>query len=105
MGFECAGQIEELGPNCDEFQLQKGDQVVVLAPFGALAELINVSAKYVYKLPPFLDCHQATAITLNYVVAYALLMDVACLRPNQTILVHNIGGGMVSLSYHHTQFH
>ena len=41
----------------------------------------------------------AVAVTMNFIVAKALLSDVACLRSGQTILIHSVGGGVVSISY------
>jgi NADPH:quinone reductase-like Zn-dependent oxidoreductase len=38
----------------------------------------------------------AAATTMNYAVAYALLFDIGNLKSDQTILVHSVGGGVVS---------
>ncbi len=62
----------------------------------AWAELVNVSAKFVYKIPAKMSFHDAAATTMNYVVAYALLFDLGNLKSDQTILVHSVGGGVVS---------
>ncbi|CAG2123123.1 unnamed protein product, partial [Medioppia subpectinata] len=36
----------------------------------------------------------AVAVTMNYVVAYALLFCVGNLKSDQTVLVHSVGGGV-----------
>lgn len=93
MGFECAGEVEAVGEGVTDVKV--GDRVAALAESRAWAELVNVPAKYVYKIPSSMSFQDASAITLNAVVAYALLFDVGNLRPGQTVLIHSIGGGVV----------
>lgn len=96
MGFECAGVIEELGEGVTDFKV--GDRVTAISEFGAWAELVAIPAKHVYQIPKDLEWKEAVALTLNYVVAQALLFDVGNLRDGQSILVHSVGGGVVSIS-------
>lgn len=63
LGFECAGEIEAIGENVEG--LAVGDRVAALSDSRAWAELVNVPAKHVYKLPKNLDYQDAVAITLN----------------------------------------
>lgn len=93
LGAECAGEIEAVGEGVED--LKVGDRVAALAEQGAWAELAAVPARHVYKLPAQMDFQQAVAVTLNFVVAQALLFDVGNLKPGQTILVHSAGGGVV----------
>lgn len=94
MGFECSGVIEEVGEGVTD--LKVGDRVTAIAEFGAWAELVAIPAKQVYRIPKDLEWKEAVALTLNYIVAQALLFDVGNLRNGQTILVHSVGGGVVS---------
>ncbi|RWS13172.1 synaptic vesicle membrane protein VAT-1-like isoform X2, partial [Dinothrombium tinctorium] len=92
LGFECAGIIETVGEGVEG--LKAGDRVAALTESRAYAELVNVSAKYVYKLPDSMSFKDAVGMTMNYVVAYCLLFDVGNLRNGQTVLVHSAGGGV-----------
>ena len=96
MGFECAGEVLAVGSGCDD-SLRVGDRVLAFMESGAWAEVVSSPAKHVFKLPEGMEYQEAIAVTCNYVVAYALLFDVACLRPGQTLLVHSVGGGVVSI--------
>jgi NADPH:quinone reductase-like Zn-dependent oxidoreductase len=96
MGFECSGVIEEVGEGITDFKI--GDRVTAISEFGAWAELVAIPAKHVYHIPTDLEWKEAVALTLNYVVAQALLFDVGNLRDGQTILVHSVGGGVVSVT-------
>lgn len=97
MGFECSGIIEDLGEGVTDFKV--GDRVTAIAEVGAWAELVAVPSKQVYKIPKDLEWKEAVALTLNYVVAQALLFDVGNLRDGQSILVHSVGGGVVSTTF------
>lgn len=94
MGFECAGEVEAVA--ADVTSLQVGDRVIAFMESKAWSELVTCNAKHVYKLAKNMEYQEAIAITMNYVVAYALLFDVACLRPGQSVLIHSVGGGVVS---------
>lgn len=92
LGFECAGEIEQIGEGVEGFAV--GDQVVALPEYRAWAELVAVPAKYVFKLPQGLSPLDAAAITMNYTVAYILLFDLAGLSKGKSLLVHSAGGGV-----------
>lgn len=62
----------------------------------AWSEAVVVSTKYVYKLPQEMSFKDAAAMLMNYVVAYGLVFDTACVRQGQTVLIHSAGGGVVS---------
>uniref|UniRef100_A0A6P7HCP4 Synaptic vesicle membrane protein VAT-1 homolog-like n=1 Tax=Diabrotica virgifera virgifera TaxID=50390 RepID=A0A6P7HCP4_DIAVI len=94
LGFECAGEIEQVGEGVEDFAI--GDQVVALPEYRAWAELVSVPAKYVYKLPKDVSHLDAVTITMNYTVAYILLFELSGLTQGKSILVHSVGGGVVS---------
>lgn len=97
MGFECAGEVEAVASDVSEIRV--GERVIAFMELKAWSELVTCSSKHVYKLPKNMEYQEAIAITSNYVVAYALLFDVACLRSGQTVLIHSVGGGVVSLCH------
>ena len=92
MGFECAGEIEALGEGVADFQV--GDRVAALTDCKAWSELTVVSTKYVYKIPQDMTFQDAAAILMNFIVAYGLVFDTACIRQGQAVLIHSAGGGV-----------
>lgn len=78
------------------WKLQVGDRVVALPECKAWAELVSVPAKYVFLLPADISYQEATALTMNYILAYVLLFDLAGITPGKTVLLHSAGGGVVS---------
>lgn len=92
LGFECAGDVEQVGEGVEDFQV--GDKVVALPEYRAWAELVAVPAKYVYKLPNGLSYLDAVTITMNYTVAHILLFEIGGLTQGKSILVHSVGGGV-----------
>lgn len=92
LGFECAGEVEQVAEGVEGFKV--GDQVVALPEFRAWAELVAVPAKYVFKLPEGMTPLEASAIGMNYVVAYILLFDLGGLSAGKSVLVHSAGGGV-----------
>lgn len=78
------------------FSLQVGDRVVALPEFRAWSELVAVPTKYVYHIPDEMTFQDAAAIVMNYLVAYILIFDLISLREGKSILLHSVGGGVVS---------
>lgn len=99
LGFECAGEIEAIGEEVEDFKV--GDRIVALPEFRAWAELVAVPAKYVYKIPDEMSFTDAAAIAMNYLVAYILLFDLASIKSGKSILLHSAGGGVVSTFFFH----
>ncbi|GIY86870.1 synaptic vesicle membrane protein VAT-1 homolog-like [Caerostris darwini] len=92
MGYECAGEVEAIGEGVPDVQV--GDRVAALTDCKSWAELVVVNTNYVYKLPQEMTFQDAAAMLMNFVVAYGLVFDTACIRENQTILIHSAGGGV-----------
>lgn len=92
LGFECAGEIEQVGEGVEKFSV--GDRVVALPEFRAWAELVTVPVQYVFPIPADLSFHDAAALTMNYIVAYILLFELGGLTPGKSVLVHSAGGGV-----------
>lgn len=92
MGYECAGEVENIGEGVTDFQI--GDRVAAMTDCKAWAELVAVNTKYIYKLPEEMSYQDAAAMLMNFVVAYGLIYDTACVRADQTILIHSAGGGV-----------
>lgn len=74
-----------------------GDRVVALPEYRAWADLVSVPAKYVYKIPDGMSFIDASAITMNYVVAYILLFELGNVKSGEKILLHSAGGSVVRI--------
>src|SRR5882672_3417904 len=92
MGYEVAGLVEAVGEGVDGGLV--GKSVVALTRFGGQAEKVAVRADQVFKKPESLTFEQAAAIPVNYLTAYALLYVMGSLQSNESVLIHNAGGGV-----------
>jgi NADPH2:quinone reductase len=102
LGMEAAGSVVSVGAGTEGFA--EGDRVAyVWGPMGAYAELRNVPATHLVKLPPFIPPEVAAAILLKGLTAEFLLFRLRCFHclqpglPNVTLLVTAAAGGVGSL--------
>ncbi len=92
LGYEVAGQVDAVGAGVDEQWI--GRSVMALTDFGGYAEWACVDQAYVWSLPDGLEMSQAAAIPLNYLTAWGLLRAMGSLQVQDTVLIHNAGGGV-----------
>ena len=92
MGYEVAGVVEEVGEDVDPNLL--GKSVVAMTRFGGQSEKVVVGANQIFEKPEALSFEQATAIPVNYLTAYALLVVMGGLKSGESVLIHNAGGGV-----------
>ncbi|XP_014243553.1 synaptic vesicle membrane protein VAT-1 homolog-like [Cimex lectularius] len=92
MGFECAGEVEQVGEGCEKFKV--GDRVVALPEYKGWAEVVAVPEQYVFAIPSNMNFQDAAAIAMNYLVAYVLLFEIGGLSPGKSVLLHSAGGGV-----------
>jgi synaptic vesicle membrane protein VAT-1 len=92
MGYEIAGDIESVGDGVDQSVI--GTPVVAMTRFGGQSEKVVVSEKQLFNIPDKPNYEQAAAIPVNYLTAWALLMAMGGLRRNESVLIHNAGGGV-----------
>jgi len=92
LGYEVSGLVEEVGEGVDRALLGKS----VLAPtmFGGQSEMVSVPVNQVFEKPKALSFEEAAAIPVNYLTAYGLLVVMGSLRKEESVLVHNAGGGV-----------
>lgn len=76
--------------------LQPGDRVVGIVDMQAWAELVCIPAQFVYHMPSGMSFQDGAALLMNYLTAHLLLFDIGNLRNGQSVLVHSVGGGVVS---------
>ncbi|MFL6600427.1 MAG: NADP-dependent oxidoreductase [Steroidobacteraceae bacterium] len=99
LGTDLAGTIEQLGAEVSGWCV--GDRVVARTDptsGGALAELAAVPASYLVRIPDTLTLEQAAGIPTAGGTAWQALLEVADLKPRQTILVQAGAGGVGSFA-------
>lgn len=92
MGYEVAGEVEQVGPNADGFQ--PGDRVIAGTHFEGFAERAVADAQNVLRLPEGMSFEEGAALPVNYGTAYAALVLMAAVRPREKVLIHAAAGGV-----------
>ncbi|WP_443705586.1 SDR family NAD(P)-dependent oxidoreductase [Saccharothrix coeruleofusca] len=91
LGGEGAGVVTEVGPGVTD--LKPGDRVMGLfyGPFGPLAV---ADQRMVVPIPDGWSYLQASTVPITYLTAYFGLVDMADLRPGESVLIHAAAGGV-----------
>lgn len=92
VGYEVSGTVDAVGPGVD--QGWQGKEVFGLTRFGGYSDMVTVPANQVFEKPASLSHEQAAAIPVNYLTAWQLLVVMGSLSADETVLVHNAGGGV-----------
>jgi NADPH:quinone reductase-like Zn-dependent oxidoreductase len=92
VGYEVAGTVDTVGPGVDPSWV--GRDVVALTRFGGYSNVAVVPEKQVFVKPASLSYEQAAALPVNYLTAWQLLVVMGSLKREETVLIHNAGGGV-----------
>jgi NADPH:quinone reductase len=93
IGVEGAGVVEAVGSGVAD--LVVGDRVAYAGgPLGAYAEMRNIPADRLVKLPAPIDLKTAAAMMLQGMTAQYLLRRTYRVQPGDTILIHAAAGGV-----------
>lgn len=93
IGLEGAGMVESVGSAVTD--LKPGDRVAYAGgPIGAYAEMRNMPADRLVKLPDALSFEQGAAMMLQGMTAQYLLRRTYRVQPGDTILIHAAAGGV-----------
>jgi len=92
LGYEFAGEVTATGMDVDTGLT--GLRVFGLSRFNGQAEQVRVPRDQLFVMPENLDFAQAAAIPVNYLTAWLLLVVMGSLCPEDTVLIHNAGGGV-----------
>jgi NADPH2:quinone reductase len=93
LGLEGAGVVEAIGSAVTEVQV--GDRVAYAGgPPGAYAEVRNIPADRLMKLPDSIDFKTAAAMMLQGMTAQYLLRRTYKVQPGDTILIQAAAGGV-----------
>lgn len=92
VGYEVSGIIEAVGEGVGSNKL--GKEVMALTRFGGYSEMVRVPMSQAFDKPASLSFEQAAAIPVTYLTAYQLLVIMGSLHAEESILIHNAGGGV-----------
>ena len=92
MGYEVSGTIEAVGDGGDRNLI--GNPVIAMTRFGGQAELVSAPITQILEKPETLSFEQGAAIPTNYLTAWALLVTMGGLKKDESVLIHNAGGGV-----------
>lgn len=101
-GFEVAGVIAEVGEDVEN--LQSGDRVMAVLPYGGYAEEVTASATHVLPISEGMDFATAAAFPLAYGTAHLALVHRAHLNGADVLVVHggagNVGRAAIEVGKH-----
>lgn len=92
VGYEVSGAVDAVGKGVPESWV--GKHVFALTRFGGYSDVVVVVAGQVFEKPASLTHEQCAAIPVNYLTAWQLLMVMGSLSKDETVLIHNAGGGV-----------
>jgi synaptic vesicle membrane protein VAT-1 len=92
VGYEVSGTVDTVGPGVDQSWV--GRDVFALTRFGGYSDVVVAPEKQVFEKPASLSHERAAAIPVNYLTAWQLLVVMGSLKSEETVLVHNAGGGV-----------
>lgn len=92
IGYEVSGVVAKVGEGVDKSWI--GKEVIAITPFQGYATKVAVSESYIFEKPSALNFAQAASIPVVYLTAYQLLVVMGSLHKDETVLIHNVGGGV-----------
>jgi len=92
MGYEVSGIVDSVGDKIDKSWV--GKEVIAMCRFRGQAEQVCIKERQAYEKPQNLSFEEAAAIPVNYLTAWVLLVVMGSLQKNESVLIHNVGGGV-----------
>ena len=92
VGYEISGIVDAAGPQANAQWI--GKEVFGLTRFGGYADVVVVPQDQLFEKPAALNHEQCAAIPVNYLTAWQLLVVAGALTADDTVLIHNAGGGV-----------
>ena len=92
LGMEGYGEVVEVGSECN--QRQVGDLVIIGTQFGSYAEYIVVEESQALPAISHFTPEENAAFAVNYMTAWVSLMDIARVRPSDSVLIQVAAGGV-----------
>lgn len=104
IGKEAGGVVVERGPRAEEFAV--GERVcVVRLKGGCYAERVAVGPTEVLPAPPELTFQELAALPICYATAWYGMMEIARVRPGESVLIQAAAGGVGTAALHLARAH
>ena len=91
-GMDLTGTVVEVGPGVSG--LHEGDRVIAQVTSGALAEVVRVDARSVWKAPDDVSLSKCANLGRNFFPAYHSLKIIGEVSPGDLVLVDGASGGV-----------
>ncbi|GAB3272599.1 medium chain dehydrogenase/reductase family protein [Sinomonas notoginsengisoli] len=92
VGYEVSGVVDAVGPDADP--RWAGRDVVAVTHFGGYSDTVCVPEDWSFAKPAGLSHEQAAAVPVTYLAAWQLMVVMGSLSADETVLIHNAGGGV-----------
>ncbi|MFE5325577.1 SDR family NAD(P)-dependent oxidoreductase [Embleya sp. NPDC056575] len=92
IGGEGAGVVAEVGPGVTT--VAPGDRVMGLFPEGGLGPVAVTDHRLLSRMPEGWSFGRAAVVPVVFLTAYHGLVDLAGVRPGESVLVHSAAGGV-----------
>jgi NADPH:quinone reductase-like Zn-dependent oxidoreductase len=92
VGYEVSGRVDAAGPAARQDWI--GRDVFALTRFGGYSDTVVVAEPQIFEKPASLSHEQCAAIPVNYLTVWQLLVIMGSLSADETVLIHNAGGGV-----------
>lgn len=92
VGYEISGTVDAAGPAARQDWI--GRDAFGLIRFGGYSDTVVLPESQVFAKPRSLSHEQCAAIPVNYLTAWQLLVVVGALTADESVLIHNAGGGV-----------
>src|SRR5262245_36222741 len=92
VGYEISGSVDASGPDASHDWM--GKEVFGLVRFGGYSECVVIPENQAFEKPASLSHEQCAAIPVQYLTAWQLLVVMGSLSSDETVLIHNAGGGV-----------
>ena len=92
VGYEVSGTVDAIGPKVRHDWI--GRDVFGLVRFGGYSDIVVVPEAQAFQKPDGLSHEQCVAIPVQYLTAWQLLVVMGSLSSDETVLIHNAGGGL-----------
>ena len=96
LGLEVSGEIAALGDGVTGLSL--GDFVCALTHGGGYAQYVSIDARHIMPIPKGLGLMAAATLPEVVLTVYANLIEMACLRAGEVVLVHGANSGIGSMT-------
>lgn len=91
-GFEVSGEVLERG--ADVANIQVGDRVIAITPYGGYAEQVVVNANLCVPMPKGMSWEYGAAFPVVFGTSHVALWHRARLQAGETLVVHGASGGV-----------